>query len=220
MTRAQKPVLKTASSGVKPAHQGRSKQRRDELINAGMKLMREKNFADISIIELTASCGYSVGTFYSRFEDKDSFFKAVQAEAVARSHVELKKNYSGSFWKEASNEEFFSQMVNVLIDGLSGPFRGVIKASIMMSGSDPEAWTPIKQSGLIIREILMDLLKDRYLKSNPERSIRSIEFALQMFFGTLVQAILNDPGPVHLDDPEMRHNLTRMLVTYTELEPN
>ncbi|WP_159104351.1 TetR/AcrR family transcriptional regulator [Sneathiella glossodoripedis] len=211
-------ISSPASDGIKPAHQSRSKQRRDELINAGMELMCHKNFADISIIELTASCGYSVGTFYSRFHDKDSFFKAVQSEAISRCHAELRKSYSGEFWKTMSNEDFFRKMVDVLIDGLSGPFRGVVKASIIMSASSREAWEPIRQSGLVIRNLIIDLVKDRFLKDDPNKSIRSIEFALQMFFGTIVQAILNNPGPVHLEDEEMRENLTRMLVRYTELE--
>jgi AcrR family transcriptional regulator len=210
--------MPTSSSGVKPALQSRSKQRRDELINAGMELLCKKNFADISIIELTASCGYSVGTFYSRFEDKESFFKAVQAEAIARSHEQLRENYRGDFWRTASTEAFFRKMVDVLIDGLSGPFRGVIRASIIMSGSDPSAWEPLKQSGLVIRQIILDLVEDRLLKKNPQESLKSFEFAMQMFYATLIQAILNDPGPVHLDDIEMRENLTRMLVLFTDLE--
>ncbi len=210
--------MSSSPNGVKPAHQSRSKQRRDELINAGMEMLCEKNFADISIIELTARCGYSVGTFYSRFEDKESFFKAVQVEAIARSHERLRENYKGNFWKTASTEDFFRKMVDVLIDGLSGPFRGVIKASIMMSGSDPASWEPLKKSGFEIRKIILDLVEDRLLKKDPEKSRKSFEFAMQMFYGTLIQAILNDPGPVHLNDKEMRENLTRMIVLYTELE--
>ena len=207
------------NSGVKPALQGRSKQRRDELINAGMELMRHKNFADISIIELTASCGYSVGTFYSRFEDKESFFNAVQNEAIRLNLENLTAEFKGDFWQTASNQDFFRKMVDVTVEGLLGPYRGVVKASIILSGSNPDVWVPIRESGVRIREIIMDRLKDRFLKSDPARSIETMEFAMQMFYGTLVQAILNDPGPVHFEDENLRKNLTRMLVTYTELEP-
>jgi len=215
-----KPKVSNApNSGIKPALQGRSKQRRDELISAGMELMRHKNFADISIIELTASCGYSVGTFYSRFEDKESFFNAVQNEAIKLNLENLATEFQGDFWRTASNQEFFRKMVDVVVDGLLGPYRGVIKASIILSGSNPQIWVPIRDSGVSIRELIMNRLKDRFLKNDPARSIETMEFAMQMFYGTLVQAILNDPGPVHFEDDNLRKNLTRMLVTYTELEP-
>ncbi len=212
-------LASSPNSGVKPALQGRSKQRRDELINAGMELMRHKNFADISIIELTASCGYSVGTFYSRFEDKESFFNAAQNEAIKVNLEKLTAEFQGDFWRTASNKDFFRKMVDIIVDGLLGPYRGIIKASIILSGSNPQVWVPIRESGVSIREIIIDRMKDRFLKNDPARSIETMEFAMQMFYGTLVQAILNDPGPVHFEDENLRENLTRMLVTYTELEP-
>ncbi|WP_169569244.1 TetR/AcrR family transcriptional regulator [Sneathiella limimaris] len=212
--------MEIQAKGVKPALQGRSRQRRDELINAGMILMQDKSFADISIIDLTAHCGYSVGTFYSRFEDKESFFKAVQEAATASTRAQLEEEFSKPFWKTASLEEIFTKLVNTLFELIAGPHKGVVRASIVLSGSDPEMWKPIHEAGIHIRKMILGLLEERYLKSDPDKSIKSIEFALQMFFGTAVQAILNDPGPVRLTDPEMRQNLTRMFLTYIILEPD
>lgn len=204
--------------GVKPAHQGRSRKRRDELILAGMELLCEKNYADISIIELTANCGYSVGTFYSRFEDKESFFKAVQAHAVEESNKQIKDSFSNTNWEHSSAEEIIKTLVDSTIDGIATSYRGIIRASIVESGSNPEAWMPIRESGKIIRTNLMEKLERFFLKSAPEKSVESIEFGMQMFFGTLIQAILNDPGPVLLRDQAMKDNLTRMLTSYIILE--
>ncbi|OUR77078.1 hypothetical protein A9Q83_12740 [Alphaproteobacteria bacterium 46_93_T64] len=204
--------------GVKPAYQGRSRKRRDELISAGMALLCEKNFADISIIELTSACGYSVGTFYSRFSDKDSFFVATQKAAVTEMISIIETEFSDPYWKAASAEEIFRKIVDLMVDALSTDFRGVVRGSIAITASDPSAWIPIHQYGETISRTLLLLLQSKVLEDDPKKSLDSISFAFQMLFGTLMQAILNDPGPVKLASPEMRDNLTRMLICFTQLK--
>ncbi|GLQ07132.1 TetR family transcriptional regulator [Sneathiella chinensis] len=208
------------SDGVKPALQERSRQRRNDLIDAGMRLLCEKNIADISIIELTAACGYSVGTFYSRFEDKESFFRAVQTTAVDRMLHLIEEGFQGEHWKKAPPRKVFERLVDYTIEMLNSELSGVVKESLVASRTDKELWYPIRDCGRRMGDIVSDLLQDRFLKDNPRESRDSILFGMQMFFGTLIQAILNDPGPIKLEDPRMRKNLTRMLTLYTKLEPS
>ncbi len=206
--------------GVKPARQGRSIKRRDDLIHAGMKLLMKKTISEISIIELTASCGYSVGTFYSRFEDKDSFFLAVQEAAVAQ-HLEIfKKDFEAPYWKTAPAEEVFRKAVDNMVDAQLTNFRGVVKESFISTGKDQNRWAPIRECGASMSKILVELLEPKFLKSDPKKSLNSVTFAMQMFFGTLVQAVVHDPGPVKLDDPDFRENLTRMMIEFAILEPD
>ncbi len=218
---ARSPKIKTSihSTGVKPALQGRSKKRRDELIATGMDLLCEKNFSDISIIELTSACGYSVGTFYSRFNDKESFFIATQKAAVSLFITSIEEEFSNPSWNSASSEEIFSTLVNVSVDLLSTNLRGVVRGSIAMAASNPEAWEPIHKCGETLTLTLLELLKDRFIGDAPYRSEDSIKFGMQMLFGTLAQAILNDKVNVRLTSPEMRKNLTNMLIVYTQLKP-
>ena len=211
--------LDSKHDGVKPALQGRSRQRQSELINAGIKLLCEKNISEISIIELTATCGYTVGTFYSRFDDKDSFFFAVQEAAVAKMVSLIKEGFSDPAWKTASAEEIFANLVDITVDVLESELRGVVKESILASCSNQKIWIPIRECGRQMAKIILELLEPLYLENEPEESIKSIQFGLQMFYGTLVQAAINNPGPVKLEDPEFRENLTRMLTQYAKLKP-
>ena len=47
---------------------------------------------------------------------------------------------------------------------------------------------------------------------------RTIAFGFQVVFGTLVNAILNDPGPLSIDDDEMVVRLSGCLLQLLEAE--
>src|SRR4029453_3630618 len=59
---------------VPPAKQARSRATRDALVRAGRNLCEIKDFDELSVAEIAAEAGCSVGSFYSRFSDKDGFF--------------------------------------------------------------------------------------------------------------------------------------------------
>jgi AcrR family transcriptional regulator len=52
----------------RPAEQQRSRETRDELINALERLLRRRDFQDLSVQDLAAEAGVSPGAIYRRFE--------------------------------------------------------------------------------------------------------------------------------------------------------
>lgn len=54
--------------GSKPALQRRSRQTRDSIVDALERLLREKDFAEISVGDLAEEAGVSPGAIYRRFE--------------------------------------------------------------------------------------------------------------------------------------------------------
>ncbi|MHA6287783.1 TetR/AcrR family transcriptional regulator [Maricaulis sp. CAU 1757] len=65
------------SQAAKPAKQARSKASRDKLVAALDRLLRERDFENISIADLAAEAGLSVGAVYRRFENKDAFIPVI-----------------------------------------------------------------------------------------------------------------------------------------------
>jgi hypothetical protein len=45
-----------------------------------------------------------------------------------------------------------------------------------------------------------------------------VRFAMQMVFGMLVNAVLNNPGPLPLDDERLPGEMTRMVAAYLGLD--
>ncbi|WP_339740144.1 TetR/AcrR family transcriptional regulator [uncultured Maricaulis sp.] len=74
------------SQGVRPAQQSRSRQTRAKLVAALEELLRQRSFEDISIADLAAEAGLSVGTVYRRFDNRDALIPVIfelYAERVA-----------------------------------------------------------------------------------------------------------------------------------------
>lgn len=61
------------SKKIKPVSQQRSADTRDRLIRALEILLQDREFTHISVADIAAQAGVSVGTVYRRFENKDAF---------------------------------------------------------------------------------------------------------------------------------------------------
>lgn len=58
--------------GAKPAHQTRSRRTRDKIVAALDALLKSRAFEQVSVSEIAAEAGVSVGAVYQRFENKDA----------------------------------------------------------------------------------------------------------------------------------------------------
>ena len=65
-----KPLTDSPGLNIK---QKRSKKTYDALIKSGFRLLKKREWASITIAELSRAAGYSVGAFYTRFRSKDEF---------------------------------------------------------------------------------------------------------------------------------------------------
>ncbi len=61
------------SQGARKTHQTRSRKTRDKLLNALEKLLKEKDFAEISVAEIATVAGVSPASIYRRFDKKQGF---------------------------------------------------------------------------------------------------------------------------------------------------
>jgi AcrR family transcriptional regulator len=73
------------SSGTLPALQRRSRDKRDRLLEAGMKVFGTLGYEAARVADIADAAGISVGVFYQRFRDKRALFAALEDEFVGRS---------------------------------------------------------------------------------------------------------------------------------------
>lgn len=76
--------------GVFPARQKRSLRLRDKYILAGIKLLNSMRFSDLRVSDLVEECSGSVGSFYTRFADKEGYFRALRAAAIGACNDEIR----------------------------------------------------------------------------------------------------------------------------------
>lgn len=198
---SQAPASPTTTGFALPAKQARSRATRDALIGAGLRLVEERDFDALSIAEIAAAAGCSVGAFYFRFTDKDTYFRALVAATV--------EDGAALFETLAATppERVVARLVALTVQSYRRR-RGLLRAAIRASMSDVTVWEPFKRRGHAIADaVVARLARPGTGQAGRERRIR---FALQALYGTLNNAILIAPGPLQLGDPALEPELRRM----------
>jgi len=196
---------------MRPSRQKRSASTAAALIDAGRKLLHDRSLEDLSIEAVCASAKTTVGAFYGRFEDKQHFFLTLQRVQTMRTEQSIRDFVA----RHPPGASSLDALCLDIVDEAIGNFRsnlGVMRASLQHSKEG--MWEVIKKSGDRYRVILVELLSP-YLSSVPpgERRLR-ILFAYQALAGVLVHAVLNNPGPLALEDDQIRDELFRLVKAY------
>jgi hypothetical protein len=94
--------------------------------------------------------------------------------------------------------------------------RGVLRASLKHASARPDEWAPHQKSGQEIVERMIALMVPR-VNAPAEQAELRVRFAMQVVFSVIVNAVLNDSGPLKLDDARLPGELARMMAGYLEL---
>lgn len=168
-------------------------------------MLEQREFEEISIAEITASLGYSTGSFYSAFADKNAFFVALQTKAGN----ELRQRATAHFHRDKIAPLITTARLERMIDFVVDFFRhhrGHVKSALRLEPSLPAAWVPHKANGRFLTEALVVDL--------TTMQADRLRFAVQMVFATLVNAVLHDPGPLRLDDDAIADELKKAMFPY------
>ncbi len=201
--------------GVAPSRQKRSRETTLALLRAGADMLRKRSLAELSIETLCAEVGVTVGAFYSRFESKDAYFNALMALAARDGEQRL-----GEI-RRPSPETDLDKLCYIVVSGIVVWMRhheGVLRAALQHDDTRPDKWTPFKALAKATTERATPLLLPAMGKGRATAKSRTIAFGLQVVLGTLVNAILNDPGPLSLRSKEMETRLANCLLLLLQAE--
>lgn len=204
------------SSILQPPRQRRARETEQALLTAGRQLLAERDFAAVSVAQIAAACQVSVGAFYGRFRDKMAFFDALRASVMEESDASVARYMAEHRWQEAPAAQILDKTMRFMVNGCRNN-RGVIRASLKHATTHPEQWLPHQKNGQALIERLVILLVPRLSGPADEAELR-VRFAMQMVFGMLVNAVLNNPGPLQLDDERLPGEMARMVGRYLGIE--
>lgn len=171
--------------------QKRSRARRAAMIARGLELLKERDLESVSIVEITGGLGYSSGSFYSAFTDKEAFFVAVQHAANEQIIEWVSAEIETPDLLDKSPADRLVICINLVLRYFR-TYRGVIRSALRYEQQMPAAWAPNRVSAQRIADGLIVGL-------NADSAAR-VRIAIQMAFGAMVNALLHDPGPLRLDD--------------------
>lgn len=201
---------------TRPAYQNRSREQRDRLLKAGERAFAASGFWQTHITDIAKRAGCSVGSFYRRFEDKEAFFLALQADMAARAEANIAK-----FFEDPAREgEALDELIIRLARNTARTMRGIegyYRALFELSLRGQNVWPPMRRVEAIEAEFVVKLLKARGVAVDDKIQKRA-HLAIRMMHGQIISAMLHGPGPWAADDPELHEELGLMLIRYLGID--
>lgn len=202
------------AASPRQAVQARAHETRQALLDAGRRLLAERDLAAVSIAELASAIGMSVGSFYGRFADKEAFFAELQAEVIG----EWRSGFPAALAAlQPLSPQAMVQGACALAIGLLRRDAGFLRAALKHESTHPGTWSPVKQVGVDIVNQLVPLLAPRLTALPRSQREQQVWVAMQVVFSTGVNAVLHDPGPLHLSNEQLEVELARMMCAYLKL---
>jgi AcrR family transcriptional regulator len=192
--------------------QERSRATANRFVDAAMKLLREKTYAELSVAELARAAGRSVGVFYQRFGSKDDFL-AVLLSAFFERALEWRSNLPIEGLGPAQTyRAYLKAGFDDLID-----HRNLWHAALERSAADPAFWStygPIRDRvGAITRAALENALGRPFDAAERHK----VALAGQVFNSVINNQIINGPGPLMLEDANFFPELEKIVLGIAEL---
>jgi len=203
--------------GVTPSRQKRSRETTAALLQAGAEMLRTHSLAELSIEALCRQVGATVGAFYSRFESKDAYFNALMALAAQDGESRLSRMKQDNRLADAD----LAELSRLLVRGTIGWMRkheGVLRAALQHDDTRPDRWSTFKELARANVANATPILLQVMGAGRKAAKTRVIAFGFQVVLGTLVNAILNDPGPLSIHDREFEERLANCLLLLLQAE--
>ena len=203
--------------GVTPSRQQRSRETTAALLAAGAEMLRTHSLAELSIETLCRPVGATVGAFYSRFESKEAYFNALMALAARDGENRLSAMKQDARLTEAD----LAGLTRLLVRGTITWIRnheGVLRAALQHDDTRPDRWSTFKELARANVANATPILLRVMGPGRKAAKTRAIAFGFQVVLGTLVNAILNNPGPLSIHDGELEERLAGCLLLLLQAE--
>ena len=201
---------KLRTRGVTPVQQARSKATFAALVTAGLKIAERNDFFASTVEDVVKAAKVSVGAFYERFESKETFFSVLQEIVARRIEIAVRKRVSIPGFAVLDFDLAVGAIVESWMTGVR-LHRGLIRASLRHIPVRDDAWFPLRRLGAHMGDIFVEVLRERVAISSRRGLESRVRIALQFVHGVVVNIILNNPGPIGLDDRELDERIRQVL---------
>ncbi len=211
---------KTTQAVVKafPAKQQRSEQTHEKLLQSGLDLLRDGLFDDISIAQISARAGCSVGSFYLRFRNKEAFFEFLFEGISENLQADLHANLTKESIKELNLAQTVRHCVNHYVE-INRQYESIIRAAVQYSINDSADWQPVRDNGLKLHTHYIDLIIGKLRTPNQAQARKQLLIGLQIISGHLVNSISHPVNNLPLHDPNLNHWLFEVVMHCLKVKP-
>ncbi len=172
----------------------------DRILESAERLVVERGFDNVTVDEIRRDAGVSNGSFYARFQDRDSLLAALQQRFLEQSKASVETAVDRGRWKGKTLEETVAGLVDVLLSqhrAKEGLWRAFVQASI----TDPVAREREQAVLTIAIKGVTKVLLDHRQEIAGVRPRRTIHLAIVMALGAILEWML---FPVAVERPGLR----------------
>lgn len=202
-----------------PPRQQRGRDRQQALIEAGLQLTSTRDWADVTVGDIAAAIGCSVGTFYTRFHNKEAYFDVLLGLVTDLMQQRADAFYAAPERSSETPAQFIASWVALVLNSFS-LHRGLYATAVLglrRRRPEPAGESPLLQMRDQGREQFAAAMK-RWPEWRGAAARQRLQFAPQLLQGVLVNAVLTDPGPLRLDDAALQRQLVAALCAYLGLQ--
>ena len=203
--------------GVFEARQQRSVRLRDSFINAGIDALNHTRFSDLTVSGLAAGSGNSVGGFYTRFKDKNSYFRALRVHTIDS----IEKNHSSAFntlmQQPVDNRQSLGALVDLMVDIFTSRYRGVLRESLLLILEPDDPWAPMRDSAHNIVNTLETRCASIFTEFPPATACTRLRFCFQLIVGVLQNELVNNSHVFTTKDNSLREGLKETMCAYMHI---
>lgn len=203
---------------VKRPMQQRSQQTLERILEAAEERIGEVGFDKATVADIAKLADSSVGSFYTRFKDKDALLRVLLDRFVEEVSVTIDSSLRPELWTEASFEFVCQRLIHFMMRMMRQRAL-LIKAIARVTMQDPELGAfreqLIERTDVGLRSLL-EARSERIGCANPEDALRVVSWmCIHLFEASVVQET-NYPAGMSADQCEAE--LCNMILSYLRIE--
>lgn len=208
----------TLRAALKQPRQERSEATLKALLAAGRTLINEAgSLSGFSLSDLVRAASTSVGAFYARFPDKETFCALVLEDTLAELRAELDNSLATDpTWHSGPAAVICGRIVGFYI-GLFRKHHGLFAAYMRHSPAQNPLWQPIREANRQILDAMVPRLASHVAAGRFTGPDDETRIAVQLVISALTTIVLHTPSALDLYDPLLAQRLTEMLHRYLAL---
>jgi len=206
---------------AQPAHQERSQQTLQRLLDAAAAEICERGYADASVVEIARRAGCSVGTVYRRFRDKTALLNALDERWSGAFHATLEDAVAPERWEGAPILEILAGYIEFSLNQ-SHEHAAMHRAALIMASREANFAERQRKLAAEMHARLRALLLAREGEIGHPNPRLAIEFALEQLRSMLIARAGTEPrNPTlfALSDEQFLQQALASMSTYLGLEP-
>jgi AcrR family transcriptional regulator len=208
-------------SWAQPVHQERSQRTLERLFDAAEGEIREKGYADASVVEIARRAGCSVGTFYRRFRDKTALFHALDERWGEAFRATMEDAVAPERWEGARIIEILTGYIEFSL-GQGGEHGELHRAAINMATRDARFAERQRKLSAELHASLRTLLFARRDEIGHDDPPCAIEFVLEQLRSMLMARLgaeTPDKTLFAMSDEQFIDQALTSASAYLKLEP-